>query len=72
MSVTDVYELVGRTYEDPEDQKQYVIMDVWFDDSRRTYVAKRVPMDGSMPTVDDLETGIFVDSILKDMQEQEV
>ena len=72
MSVTDVYELVGRTYEDPEDQKRYVIMDVWFDDSRRTYVAKRVPMDGSMPTVDDLETGIFVDSILKDMQEQEV
>jgi hypothetical protein len=47
-------------------------MDIWFDEQIQTYVAFRVPLDGSVPNAEDVESGIFVDSILAILESQPV
>jgi len=72
LPIEDVYALIGRYYTDPDDEKDYLIMDIWFDEQIQTYVAFRVPLDGSVPNSEDIESGIFVDSILSILESQPI
>ena len=67
LSLVELHQLLGRIFTDSEENKEYYVSDLWFDERLQEFVGTRAPADGSPITDDDKDQPYVLEYFMREL-----